>query len=83
MDDDGRALQWLVRALGRHEEGQAELEDLHDVEAPVARDQLLALARRAAALGLVAYRGPDEAGRTTVWLTIQGEQALGALQALE
>ncbi len=83
MNDDGRALQWLVRALGRHAEGRADLAELHDERAPVAPDGLPALARRAAALGLVAYHGPDDAGHTSIWLTVQGEQALGSLQALD
>ena len=83
MDDDTRSLQWLVRALGRHAEGRADLAELSDSRAPVASEGMLPLARRAAALGLVAYRGPDEGGHTSIWLTVQGEQALGSLQALD
>jgi len=83
MDNDGRALQWLVRALGRHEEGRADITELYDERAPVAPDGLPSLVRRAAALGLVAYRGPDDAGHISIWLTVQGEQALGSLQALD
>jgi len=84
-DDQGQALQWLVRGLGGHAEGSSDLRDLYsDAGAPpLAREDLPALLRRAAALGLVAYRGPDAAGSTTVWLTVQGEQALGSLQAMD
>lgn len=78
--NDERALQWLVRALARHPEGQATLADLLDARAPVEAGAMNGLLRHAAALGLVAYQGPNADGSTLVWLTIQGEQALGALQ---
>lgn len=81
--DEGAALQWLVRALGRHAQGRAELAALSDPSVPVSAGDLAGLARRAAALGLVVYQGPDADGRITVWLTTQGEQALGMLQRLD
>ena len=84
-DEQGQALQWLVRGLGGHAEGSSDLRDLYAGASapPLAREDLPALLRRAAALGLVAYRGPDADGSTTVWLTVQGEQALGSLQAMD
>ncbi len=82
-DEQGQALQWLVRGLGGHAEGSSDLRDLYSGAPPLAREDLPALLRRAAALGLVAYRGPDADGSTTVWLTVQGEQALGSLQAMD
>jgi hypothetical protein len=83
-DDRGQALQWLVRALGRRAEGRSDLDGLYTSgAAPLTREDPSALLRRAAALGLVAYRGPDQEGRTEVWLTVQGEQALGSLQAMD
>ena len=83
-DDQGQALQWFVRALGEHAEGRSDLDELRaSGPPPLAGADLPTLLRRAAALGLVAYRGPDAQGRTTVWLTVQGEQALGSLQALD
>ena len=83
-DDRGEALQWLVRALGRHAEGRSDLDGLYaSAAAPLTHEDPSALLRRAAARGLGAYRGPDPEGRTEVWLTVQGEQALGSLQAMD
>ncbi len=83
-DDQGQALQWLVRGLSHHAEGRSELRELYAAgPAPLSFEDLPALLRRAGAMGLVAYRGPDAEGRTIVWLTTQGEQALGALQAMD
>ena len=80
MYDEGEALQWLVRALARHPDGRAELSELSGSAAPVAPEGLAALVRRAAAMGLVIYQGPDAEGHIIAWLTTQGEQALGMLQ---
>ena len=84
-DDQGQALQWLVRGLSHHAEGRSDLRALYDSAgpAPLSFENLPALLRRAGAMGLVAYHGPDADGRTIVWLTVQGEQALGALQTMD
>jgi type II secretory pathway component PulM len=83
MNDEGKAMQWLVRTLGRQANGEATFAALHGAGSGLTGDELMRLVRRSAAMGLVAYRGADGDDETQVWLTAQGDQALGSLDALD
>ena len=83
MNDEGQAMQWLVRTLGRQAGGEATLATLRAADRRLSVDDLTRLVRRSAAMGLVAYRGADGDDGTRVWLTAQGDQALGSLDALD
>ena len=83
MNDEGQAMQWLVRTLGRQANGEATFAALRDAGSELSSDDLTRLVRRSAAMGLVAYRGADGDDETRVWLTAQGDQALGSLDALD
>lgn len=76
-------MQWLVRTLGRQAGGEATLSALRDARPQLSLDDLTRLVRRSAAMGLVAYRGADGDEGTRVWLTAQGDQALGSLDAFD